>query len=78
MNSPLIVKDLRHLGCHKSEHFTLERKEKKGAYVKFKGKKSIQKADIDDYGDFITGHNGLTKSQKKQLSSLGYTEHEEY
>lgn len=53
-------------------------KKGKGAYIKFKGKKSIQKADIDDYGDFITGHNGLTKSQKKQLSSLGYTEHEEY
>lgn len=53
-------------------------KKGKGAYIKFKGKKTIQKADIDDYGDFITGHNGLTKSQKKQLSSLGYTEHEEY
>lgn len=50
----------------------------KGAYIKFKGKKNIQKADIDDYEDFITGHDGLTKAQKKQLSSLGYTEHEEY
>lgn len=50
----------------------------KGAYIKFKGKKNIQKATIDDYEDFITGHNGLTKAQKKQLSSLGYTEHEEY
>lgn len=50
----------------------------KGAYIRFKGKKTIQKATIDDYEDFITGHNGLTKSQKKQLSSLGYTEHEEY
>ena len=50
----------------------------KGAYIKFKGKKTIQKADIDDYEDFITGHDGLTKSQRKQLSSLGYTEHEEY
>lgn len=53
-------------------------KKGKGAYIKFKGKRNIQKADIDDYGDFITGHNGLTKAQKKQLSSLGYTEHEEY
>lgn len=53
-------------------------KKGKGAYIKFKGKKTIQKAYIDDYGDFITGHNGLTKAQKKQLSSLGYTEHEEY
>ena len=50
----------------------------KGAYIRFKGKKTIQKATIDDYEDFITGHNGLTKAQKKQLSSLGYTEHEEY
>lgn len=53
-------------------------KKGKGAYIKFKGKRNIQRADIDDYGDFITGHNGLTKAQKKQLSSLGYTEHEEY
>lgn len=53
-------------------------KKGKGAYIKFKGKRNIQKADIDDYEDFITGHNGLTKAQKKQLSSLGYTEHEEY
>lgn len=58
----------------------LRKKGKKGngAYIKFKGKRNIQKADIDDYADFITGHNGLTKAQKKQLSSLGYIEYEEY
>lgn len=39
----------------------------KGAYIRFKGKKTIQKATIDDYEDFITGHNGLTKAQKKHL-----------
>ena len=50
-------------------------KKGKGAYIKFKGKRNIQRAD---YEDFITGHNGLTKAQKKQLSSLGYTKHEEY
>lgn len=35
----------------------------KGAYIKFKGKRNIQKADIDDYEDFITGHTVLTKSR---------------
>ena len=51
---------------------------KRGKPVYMKTTKGIIKADRDDYEDFVTGHNGLSKSVRKKLESLGWHEHEEY
>lgn len=51
---------------------------KRGKAVYMKTSKGIVKADRDDYADFVTGYNGLSKANRKKLESLGWHEHEEY